>query len=126
MATLSFWLNFIGVNVTFWPLFVIGKEGMPRRYWNYEMFSDVTVWGMHFQDFQRIATYGSWIIAAGMLLQFMNFIKAAINGPVAPTNPWGSKSLEWTHTASPPGPGNFGDTDVVVDENWSPYEYNKG
>lgn len=125
MATLSFWLNFIGVNVTFWPLFVIGKEGMPRRYWNYEMFSDVTVWGMHFQDFQKIATYGSWIIALGMLLQFVNFIKAAINGPVAPLNPWNSLSLEWTHTQSPPGPGNF-PKDVVVDENWSPYEYNKG
>ncbi|MCR4378828.1 MAG: cbb3-type cytochrome c oxidase subunit I [Rhodospirillales bacterium] len=126
IATLSFWLNFIGVNVTFWPLFIIGKEGMPRRYWNYEMFSDMTVFGYTFQQFNTIATYGSWIIAVGMLLQFMNFIKAAISGPVAPLNPWGSKSLEWTHTASPPGPGNFGDTDVVVDENWSPYEYNRG
>lgn len=126
IATLSFWLNFIGVNVTFWPLFIIGKEGMPRRYWNYEMFSDMTVFGYTFQQFNTISTYGSWIIAVGMLLQFMNFIKAAISGPVAPLNPWGSKSLEWTHTASPPGPGNFGDTDVVVDENWSPYEYNRG
>ena len=124
-ATLSFWLNFIGVNVTFWPLFIIGKEGMPRRYWNYEMFSDVTVWGYTFQQFQTIATYGSWIIAAGMLLQFINFIKAAISGPVAPLNPWGSQSLEWTHTQSPPGPGNFPES-VVVDENWSPYEYTKG
>ena len=126
VATLSFWLNFIGVNVTFWPLFIIGKEGMPRRYWNYEMFSDMTVFGYTFQQFNTISTYGSWIIAVGMLLQFANFIKAAISGPVAPLNPWGSKSLEWTHTASPPGPGNFGDTDVVVDENWSPYEYNRG
>lgn len=126
IATLSFWLNFIGVNVTFWPLFIIGKEGMPRRYWNYEMFADMTIFGYTFQQFNTIATYGSWIIAVGMLLQFMNFIKAAISGPVAPLNPWGSKSLEWTHTASPPGPGNFGDTDVVVDENWSPYEYNRG
>lgn len=124
MATLSFWLNFIGVNVTFWPLFVIGKEGMPRRYWNYEMFSDVRVWGYSFEQFQMIATYGSWIIAVGMLLQFINFIKAAINGPVSPLNPWGSLSLEWTHTQSPPGPGNFLEP-VVVSEDWNPYEYNK-
>lgn len=124
MATLSFWLNFVGVNVTFWPLFVIGKEGMPRRYWNYEMFSDVRVWGYSFEQFQLIATYGSWIIAVGMLLQFVNFIKAAINGPVAPLNPWGSLSLEWTHTQSPPGPGNFPEP-VVVSEDWGPYEYNK-
>ena len=72
------------------------------------------------------ATVGAFMIALGMTLQFVNFIKSAINGKPAPTNPWNSKSLEWTHTVSPPGPGNFGDTDVVVDENWGPYEYNKG
>jgi len=123
LATLSFWLNFIGVNVTFWPLFIIGKEGMPRRYWNYEMFADIQVLGHNFQWYHTIATYGSWIVAAGMILQTINFIYAAFAGKPAPTNPWGSQSLEWTHTASPPGPGNFGETDVVVDENWSPYKY---
>jgi cytochrome c oxidase subunit 1 len=122
MATLSFWLNFLGVNVTFWPLFIIGVEGMPRRYWDYSMFEPATV--ERWTDFHHIATYGSWMIAAGMTLQFLNFIKSAINGKPAPTNPWHSRSLEWTHTASPPGPGNFGDTDVVVDENWTPYNYN--
>ncbi|MEG3619458.1 cbb3-type cytochrome c oxidase subunit I [Magnetovibrio sp. PR-2] len=126
MATISFWLNFVGVNVTFWPLFIIGKEGMPRRYWDYEMFKDVEVLGRSFQEFHFIATIGAGVIAIGMLLQFINFIASAFNGKPAPTNPWNSKSLEWTHTASPPGPGNFGDTDVIVDENWSPYEYTKG
>ena len=123
LATLTFWLNFIGVNVTFWPLFIIGKEGMPRRYWNYEMFADIKVLGYNFEWYHTIATYGSWIVAAGMILQTINFIYAAFAGKPAPTNPWGSQSLEWTHTASPPGPGNFGDTDVVVDENWTPYKY---
>ena len=123
LATLTFWLNFIGVNVTFWPLFIIGKEGMPRRYWNYEMFADIKVLGYDFQWYHTIATYGSWIVAAGMILQTVNFIYAAFAGKPAPTNPWGSQSLEWTHTASPPGPGNFGEHDVVVDENWTPYKY---
>ena len=117
VATLSFWLNFIGVNVTFWPLFIIGVEGMPRRYWNYEMFPQFD--GMH-----DIATYGAFIVAAGMLLQFGNFIYSAVAGKKAPKNPWNSQSLEWSHTESPPGPGNFID-DVVVDENWTPYSYNK-
>ncbi|MCK5444638.1 MAG: cbb3-type cytochrome c oxidase subunit I, partial [Rhodospirillaceae bacterium] len=117
LATTSFWLNFIGVNVTFIPLFIIGVEGMPRRYWDYQMFPQFD--GMH-----EIATYGSFIVAAGMLLQFANFIYAAVAGKKAPLNPWNSQSLEWTHTQSPPGPGNFID-DVVVDENWSPYNYNK-
>jgi len=125
LATTSFWLNFIGVNVTFWPLFVIGKEGMPRRYWDYEMFKDVQVMGFYFEDFHKVATLGAFTIALGMVLQTINFIYAAFAGKPAPTNPWNSKSLEWTHTVSPPGPGNFGDTDVVVDENWSPYEYGK-
>lgn len=117
LATISFWLNFIGVNVTFIPLFIIGVEGMPRRYWDYQMFPQFD--GMH-----DIATYGSFIVAAGMLLQFANFIYAAVAGKKAPLNPWNSQSLEWTHTQSPPGPGNFID-DVVVDEDWSPYNYNK-
>jgi len=125
LATISFWLNFVGVNVTFWPLFIIGKEGMPRRYWDYEMFKDVQVMGFYFEDFHKVATIGAFTIALGMVLQTINFIKAAFSGKPAPTNPWNSQSLEWTHTASPPGPGNFGDTDVVVDENWGPYEYNK-
>jgi len=125
LATVSFWLNFVGVNVTFWPLFIIGKEGMPRRYWDYEMFKDVQVMGFYFEDFHKVATIGAFTIALGMLLQTINFVYAAFAGKPAPTNPWNSKSLEWTHTVSPPGPGNFGDTDVVVDENWSPYEYSK-
>ena len=126
VATLSFWLNFTGVNVTFWPLFIIGKEGMPRRYWNYEMFSDFRVMGYSFEQYQTLATYGSWMIASGMVLQTINFIYSAFAGKPASLNPWNSQSLEWTHTESPPGPGNFGDTDVVVDENWTPYNYNKG
>ncbi len=114
------------MNVTFWPLFIIGKEGMPRRYWNYEMFADMTVMGYSFEQYHTLSTYGSWIIATGMILQTINFIYAAIAGKPAPLNPWNSQSLEWTHTESPPGPGNFGDTDVVLDETWSPYNYNKG
>jgi len=115
LATFSFYLNFIGVNVTFWPLFIIGVEGMPRRYWNYEMFPQ-------FEPYHNVATIGAFITAAGISLMLINWIKAAINGPKAPENPWNSKSLEWTHCPNPPGPGNF-PKDVVVDKDWTPYNY---
>ena len=117
LAHVSFWLNFIGVNVTFWPLFIIGYEGMPRRYWDYQMFPQ-------FEPYHQVATYGAWMVAIGMALQFYNFIYSAINGPKAEANPWKSKSLEWTHCPNPPGPGNFPE-DVVLDADWTPYNYAK-
>jgi len=115
LATFGFWCNFIGVNMTFWPLFIIGPEGMPRRYWNYEMFPQ-------FEGYHHIATYGAFLTGAGILLMVFNWIKCAINGPIAPANPWNSKSLEWTHAENRPGPGNF-KTPVTVDADWTPYNY---
>ncbi len=111
----AFWLNFIGVNLVFIPLFIIGPRGMPRRYPNYEMFPQ-------FEPFHQIATYGAFIVAAGMAITILNWIGSAIAGEKAPTNPWNSKSLEWTHTASPPPPGNFPEP-VTVSADWTPYNY---
>jgi len=111
----GFWLNFIGVNVTFLVLFDIGVRGMPRRYYDYQMFPQ-------FEFYQQIATVGALIIVLGMTVTILNWIVGAIAGEKATDNPWGSRSLEWTHTQTPPGPGNF-PTPPVVDENWSPYNY---
>jgi len=110
-------LNFIGVNVTFWPLFIIGPQGMPRRYWNYEMFPQ-------FEGYHQVATIGAFLTAAGVAIMVVNWVMSAIKGEKSPANPWQSKSLEWTHTSNPPGPGNFPEP-VTVDENWNPYSYNK-
>ena len=115
LANFAFWLNIIGVNVTFWPLFIIGVEGMPRRYADYSMFPQ-------FEPYHMVATFGSWLIAVGMALTFYNWIKAAISGPVAVGNVWNSRSLEWTHTPNPPGPGNFPQP-VAVGPDWDPYDY---
>jgi cytochrome c oxidase subunit 1 len=114
---IGFWLNFIGVNVTFWPLFIIGIEGMPRRYYDYAM-NPEWEWG------HQIATYGAFTVAAGMTITILTWIYGAVAGPKAEQNPWKSKSLEWTHAPTPPGPGNF-DPMPVVDENWTPYNYPK-
>ncbi len=115
LGKLGFILNFIGANLTFWPLLALGVEGMPRRYYDYEMFPQ-------FQGVHQIATVGAAIFGLGMAVTIYSWIHGAIAGTKAEQNPWGSKSLEWTHALSPPGPGNF-PTPVSVDASWSPYNY---
>lgn len=116
IAKIAFWLNLLGTQVTFWPLFLIGVQGMPRRYWDYSAFPQ-------FEPFHQIATVGALISTVGVALMIIGWVYCAFRGPIVGTNPWGSKSLEWTHTESPPGPGNFAKP-VRVDENWTPYDYN--
>jgi cytochrome c oxidase subunit 1 len=117
VGRIGFWLNFIGVNVTFWPLFIIGVQGMPRRYADYSQFPQ-------FEPYHHIATYGAFMVAVGMAITIGNWIYSAAKGRVSENNPWGSNSLEWTHCPNPPGPGNF-PVDVVVAEDWSPYNYHR-
>jgi len=117
LGRIGFVFNFIGANLTFWPLFHIGVRGMPRRYYDYAMFPE-------FETIQRIATAGAVLIAIGVVIMLVNWIYSAFAGEKAEENPWGSKSLEWTHTATPPGPGNFSST-PVLDEEWTPYNYGK-
>ena len=113
---LGFWVTTIGVNLTFWPLFVIGVAGMPRRYWDYDQFPS---W---FASYHHIATIGAFVTAVGAATAISNWIYCAFKGEKTVANPWGSKSLEWTHTPNPPGPGNFLE-DPVVAPGWSPYDY---
>ena len=115
LAMLGFWLNVIGVNLTFWPLFMVGVQGMPQRYYDYAPWPE-------FAPYHYVATIGALIIAVGMVVTIVNWISSAINGRKAEANPWRSQSLEWTHCPNPPGPGNF-PTDVTVSEEWSPYNY---
>lgn len=115
IADIAGGLALVGTQLTFWPLFMIGVEGMPRRYWDYEMFPQ-------FQPYHQVATVGAFIIAAGVLLMIVGWINSAIRGPKVGGNPWRSASLEWTHTDVVAGPGNF-PKDVVVGPDWTPYEY---
>ncbi|MBI4829192.1 MAG: cbb3-type cytochrome c oxidase subunit I [Nitrospinae bacterium] len=117
LGKLAMTLNFIGVNLIFWPLFVIGVEGMPRRYQDYQMFPQ-------FEVSQWWSTIGAVIVALSTILMIWNWISGAIWGPKAPANPWGSVSLEWTHTQSPPGPGNFKEIPKISPD-WHPHEYSK-
>lgn len=110
MGKMSFWLFFIGFNMTFFPQFILGLQGMPRRYFDY--LPQYTGWN-------QVSTVGSWFIAASIIVMFLNFIISARSGKPAPANPWGGKSLEWS-AASPPVLENFEHTPTVTT---GPYEY---
>lgn len=117
MGKLSCWLFFIGMNITMGPLYKIGIEGMSRRYYDYQMFPQ-------FESVQQLSTYGVYVVTAGILIMLVSWIHCAVAGAKAPANPWGSKSLEFTHTEVIPGPGNFKEPPVLP-EGWTPYNYDK-
>ncbi len=95
----QFWLFFIGVNLTFFPMHVLGLHGMPRRVYTYlpEM-----GWG----SLNLLATSGAAIIVTSVALLIVNVIVSTRHGVIAGHNPWGAPGLEWA-TTSPPQPWNF-------------------
>jgi cytochrome c oxidase subunit 1 len=86
-------LVFIGLNVTFFPQFIMGSRGMPRRYYNYLP---------EFQDLHQLSTIGAYILGLGFLLTAYSLVQSLRKGPPAPANPWGSRTLEWTIPSPPP------------------------
>jgi len=98
-------LIFVGFNLTFFPQFVLGYLGMPRRYYSYP--DELQVWNV-------LSTAGATILGLGYLLPLCYLTYSVFKGAPAPANPWGAKGLEWT-TTSPPPTFNF-DREVVVDE----------
>lgn len=110
LARITFVLIFIGFNVTFFPQFILGAMGMPRRYFDYIP---------AYQSLNSISTVGSWLIASGFLLSLYVIVSGLRSGAKAPANPWGAKTLEW-QTPSPPPHMNF-DVEPVVTA--GPYEY---
>lgn len=113
LARLSWVFIFVGFNVTFFPQFVLGAMGMPRRYADYHI---------AYEPLNKISSIGSWLIGLGFLIGLWCFVQALLNGPKAPANPWGAKTLEWTDAQSPPTFHNF-DKDPIVTA--GPYEYGK-
>ena len=105
-------LVFIGFNVTFFPQFIMGSRGMPRRYYNYTVDSG-------YELFHKLSTIGSWILLLGMLVMAYNLLKSLKSGEKAPANPWGARSLEWL-IQSPPIEHNFHEIPTVVE---GPYNF---
>jgi cytochrome c oxidase subunit 1 len=102
----QFWLFFVGFNVAFFPMHVLGLEGMPRRVYTY---GAETGWGA----LNLVATIGAAIIAISMLVFVVNAARSLAAGERAGDDPWGAPTLEWG-TRSPPPPFNFVAVPVVA------------
>ncbi len=104
-------LIFAGFNLTFFPQFILGYLGMPRRY---------HVYPDEFQVLNVMSTAGASVLGLGYGLMFGYLIYSLVKGPKAPANPWGAKGLEW-EIETPPSPHNF-DATPIVDQEAYAYE----
>ena len=110
LARISAGIIFLGFNLTFFPQFVLGYLGMPRRYHSYPP---------EFQVLNVLSSAGASILAIGYLLPLGYLMWSLRYGRVAGPNPWGAVGLEWD-TTSPPPTENFEQTPVVT---WEAYQY---
>ncbi|NBC17897.1 MAG: cytochrome c oxidase subunit I [Bacteroidetes bacterium] len=104
-------LIFVGFNVTFFTQFILGSQGMPRRYFDYLP---------QYETLHFISTIGSYVLAAGLFLVLFYLLHSMWRGKKATKNPWGAVTLEWTHCTSPPDPHNFTRTPLVTR---GPYDF---
>jgi cytochrome c oxidase subunit 1 len=109
-ARLAALLVFVGFNLTFFPQFVLGYLGMPRRYHAY---------APEFQVLNVLSSAGASVLAVGYVLPIFYLVWSLKFGRPAGPNPWGAVGLEWT-TTSPPPKENFHETPVVT---WDAYDY---
>jgi cytochrome c oxidase subunit I len=109
-AKISAIILFIGFNLTFFPQFIVGYVGMPRRYHFY---------APEYQIWHIMSTMGASVLGVGLLIPAFYLTWSLKYGKKAGPNPWGAIGLEW-ETDSPPHPHNFEKTPVVT---WEAYEY---
>ena len=107
LGQISAVLVFVGFNMTFFIQFVMGSQGMPRRYYDYP---DMP-W---LEPLHQLSTVGSWVLAAGLMVVLINGLISMRRGKLAPGNPWGAATLEWTHATTPPDHHNFKRTPLVT------------
>ncbi|MBK6678960.1 MAG: cbb3-type cytochrome c oxidase subunit I [Ignavibacteriales bacterium] len=113
VAKTGFWVLFVGFNLLYFPMFVMGWLGMPRRYYDYLP---------EFQIYHMLSTVGSWILITGLLIMFINLFNALKNGKkVTEENIWNGETLEWS-TPTPPFLFNFKEAPTVES---GPYEYKR-
>ena len=105
----SFILVFFGFHITFFPQFILGGHGMPRRYYDYIK---------PYEGLNQISTVGSWMISLGFILVLVAIIHALLKGKKASQNPWDGRTLEWK-AGSPPIHENFAEQMTVQK---GPYE----
>jgi len=110
-ALIAWALTFVGFNITYMAMQAVGVMGMPRRYYDYLP---------QFEPLNMVATFGSWILALGLLIMFVNLWQGIRHGAPVGKNPWAAATLEWT-VPSPPPMENFGVEDPVLTR--GPYDF---
>jgi cytochrome c oxidase subunit 1 len=112
VANIAWGFNFVGFNLLYFPLFIIGIQGMPRRAYDY-------LPQFHIGHF--LSTIGAFILFAGLILMVCNLLVARRRGAIAPANPWHGVTLEWT-IPSPPPHENFEEIPEITSR---PYFFGK-
>jgi cytochrome c oxidase subunit I+III len=95
LGTWTFWVLFLGFNITFFPMHILGIEGMPRRIYTYPAEMG---WG----TLNLVATLGAVLLVIGGAMFVFNAVRSYAWGAVAPDNPWDADTLEWATTSPPP------------------------
>ena len=111
-ALVAWVLMFVGFNITYFSMMLLGIEGMPRRYYDYLP---------EFAPLNLVSTVGSWILISGIILLLINLFYGLWRGEPIGNNPWGGATLEWS-IPSPPPTENFSEDPVVTH---GPYDFSK-
>lgn len=112
LGKLNFWLMLIGFNMTFFPMHILGLEGMPRRTYRYGS-------GLGWDGLNLLSTVGAFVIATSVLVFLVNVVVSRRHGEVVGADPWDGRTLEWS-IPSPPPEYNFAEIPRVEarDEFW--------
>ena len=112
LGKLNFWLVFISMNITFFPMHFTGLDGMPRRIYTYDSEMGWDFWNL-------ISSIGSFALGFSVLVFIINLIVSSKKGEIAPGDPWDARTLEWS-MSSPPPEYNFAKIPVVhsIDPFW--------
>ena len=103
----SFWTMFVGFNLAFFPMHILGFLGMPRRVYTYSE-------GLGWDGLNVVVTIGSFLFGFGTFLTLVNWLWSRARGEPAPANPWDADGLEWSTPTSPPPECNFEAIPVVA------------
>jgi len=103
-ANIAWAILFTGFNVLYFPMFILGLQGMPRRYFDYDP---------KFQTGQMISSIGAFILIIGLIGMISNLVYHVRRGAIAPANPWHGVTLEW-QIPSPPPHENFDEVPVIT------------
>jgi len=109
-ALIAWALMFVGFNITYFSMMVLGMKGMPRRYYDYLP---------EFAPLNLTSTIGSWVLVSGLAIMLVNLFRGLHSGEPIGQNPWGGATLEWS-VPTPPPTENFIEEPVVTH---GPYDF---